>query len=428
LERLEARSCPSGYSITQLVSLPGDTTPIPTAINNVNGSGQVQITGYSKGVSSTHALLWQKDSAGVRVLSLGTLGGPFSYANGLNDAGQVVGDSWVDAGGTDHAFLWQNGMMTDLGTLGGPQSVATSINASGQVVGMADTTPRVSHGFLWQNGVMTDLGTLGGPLSEAYGVNNADQVVGDASTASGARHAFLWQRGGVMTDLGTLPGGTWSIARAINGSGQVVGYGDVKVKGLKYPQEHAFLWQAGKMTDLGTLVTKPGEFLTYSSIADDVSDTGRVVGTSNYIPGDESSIHAFLWQNGVMTDLNAQIPSGSGWVLDQASGINRAGQVVGTGAKGGFLLTPTAAAASRRAAAWPATASTAIASPATPLGTTPGGTDDTGSFPRGPLGVMPDSAPWAAVSPLVARRRHAMRVPDLLSTALDPNGLQAADH
>jgi probable HAF family extracellular repeat protein len=424
---LEDRLCLSSYSLTPLDPLPDDTIPIPIAINDLNGSGQVQIAGYSKGVASTHALLWEKDSAGVRVLSLGTLGGPFSYANGLNDAGQVVGDSWVKASGTNHAFLWQAGLMTDLGTLGGPQSLATSINASGQLVGGADTTAGVSHGFLWQNGAMTDLGTLGGPQSGAYSVNDAGQVVGDASTASGADHTFLWQRGVGMIDLGTLPGGTYSIARAINGSGQVVGYGDVKVNGLKALQQHAFLWQKGVMTDLGTLGAKPRPYQVVSSIADDVSDTGQVVGMSDSIPGDESSIHAFLWRNGVMADLNAQFPGGSGWVLTQADGINRAGQVVGIGTKGGFLLTPTAAAASRRAAAWSVTASTAIASRATAPGTAPGGTEDTALFPRGPLGVMPDSTPWASESPLVAHRRHSMGVPDLLSTAMDPAGLQAAD-
>jgi probable HAF family extracellular repeat protein len=56
-------------------------------------------------------------------------------------------------------------------------------------------------------------------------------------------------------------------------------------------------------------------------------------------PGD-----AFIWQNGVITDLNTLIPSGTGWVLQQANGINDNGQIVGTGTIGGqahaFLLTP----------------------------------------------------------------------------------------
>jgi uncharacterized membrane protein len=48
-----------------------------------------------------------------------------------------------------------------------------------------------------------------------------------------------------------------------------------------------------------------------------------------------NTYHAFVWQNGVMTDLNALIPSGSGMVLYQAQGINRAGQIVGEGGLSG---------------------------------------------------------------------------------------------
>jgi probable HAF family extracellular repeat protein len=68
--------------------------------------------------------------------SLGTLGGPNSSAYGLNDAGQVV--SAADTGfGNQHAFLTQGGVMQDLGTLPAfpDGSWANDINNAGQVVG-----------------------------------------------------------------------------------------------------------------------------------------------------------------------------------------------------------------------------------------------------------------------------------------------------
>jgi probable HAF family extracellular repeat protein len=72
---------------------------------------------------------------------------------------------------------------------------------------------------------ITDLGTLpGGDFSVAHGINSRGQVVGWSNTASGGSHAFLWEDGR-MTDLGTLPGGEFSQALGINARGQVVGSG-----------------------------------------------------------------------------------------------------------------------------------------------------------------------------------------------------------
>ena len=75
--------------------------------------------------------------AATQPIDLGTLGGSNSYAQALNDRGQVVGfsnlagDPW-----SYHAFSWTSGDgMIDLGTLGGGSSIAYAVNDLGQVVG-----------------------------------------------------------------------------------------------------------------------------------------------------------------------------------------------------------------------------------------------------------------------------------------------------
>lgn len=183
---------------------------------------------------------------------VGTLGGKETAAMAINDLGQVVGYSTTKSG-DQHAFIWQDGVMRDLGTLGGRSSSALAINDLGQVVGSSwindrdqvfeDYTIRSgdSHAFIWQDGVMTDLGTLGGSDSWAYDINDRGQVVGHSEAKSELSHAFIWQDG-TMTDLGTLTATGTSYAHAVNDLGQVLGDWD----GYR-----AFLWQDGVWTDLG---------------------------------------------------------------------------------------------------------------------------------------------------------------------------------
>jgi probable HAF family extracellular repeat protein len=259
------------------------------------------------------------DSGTYEVIDLGTLGSPFTIPRGINASGQVVGLGATAGQQAGHAFLWQNLQMTDLGTLGGRDSFANDINDSGHVVGRATDAGGFHRAFLWQNGVMGELGTFPGgddfckasglaSCGEATGINASGQVAGSAMTASGNFHAFRWENG-VITDLGTLPGHRGSGATSINNSGQVVGSSGGR----------AFLWEDGRMTDLGTL---PGH---QGSGATSINDSGQVVGISGTASGE---LRAFLWQNGRMTDLGT--PPGA--VNAIAYDINASGQVVGIAA------------------------------------------------------------------------------------------------
>ncbi|MGH7411679.1 MAG: alpha/beta fold hydrolase [Candidatus Methylomirabilis sp.] len=329
----------------------GQISPAVTAINNV---GQVVGTVVNAN-GDEHAALWQKDSQGnYSVTDLGTLGGAgtSSRAFGINAAGQVVGESSTD-NGVDHPVLWQkdpqgNYSITDLATLGGGQGTARAINDAGQVAGFAFNANGEQHAVLWQkdsqgNYSITDLRTLGGAaaFSRAYGINAVAQVVGLTSTPPfGQAHAFLWQNG-QMTDLGTIlgPCGVGSgdcgfgQAFAINAGGQVVGYSTAihAVSSLN----SATLWQNGGKTDLGALLGG----VTFS-VALGTNAAGQVVGTSNTLgPGGEVDgiQHALLWQNdsqgaNSVTDLDTHLPPGSDWKrLISASAINDQGQIVGLG-------------------------------------------------------------------------------------------------
>lgn len=255
----------------------------------------------------------------------------FHNAININDAGQIVGSTVVS--GADHAALYSNGTLQDLGTLGGSFSVANGINGLGQIVGVADNTAGIQHAFVYSNGSMQDLGTLGGSTSAAYGINNSGQITGSAALATAGGDAFLYSNG-KMLDLGNL-GMVGSEGTAINATGQVTGWSRVNANG----DTHAFLYANGTMHDLGTLGG------TYSE-AYDINEAGQVVGFSSLSGTEGPTDRAFLYSNGTMQNLNSLIDPNSGWVLHAAMGINDAGQIVGNGLLQGegeraFLLTPT---------------------------------------------------------------------------------------
>lgn len=262
---------------------------IPTAMNNAG-----QIIGYSLSNMDDHAFLWEN---GV-MTDLGTLSGLVSYAYALNDNGQVVG--WASVSGLVrmHAVLWNNGAMTDLGTLGSSESYANKINNSGQIIGSS------SDSFLWQNGIMARL-DFG-----AKDINNHGQIVGARLEADGTLQALIWNDG-ATTDIGRI-GSRNTRPLFINDAGQVAG--NCYETNPKGRTEVAFFWQDGKIVSLGTLGG------SYSYVTG-LSQKGHVVGNSVTAAGE---IHGFVWKDGVIADLGTL-----GGIESGAGAVNSAGQVVG---------------------------------------------------------------------------------------------------
>ena len=151
-----------------------------------------------------------------RLTDLGTIGGNYSFAWGINSSCQVAGSAFATVS-TYHAFLCSGGAMADLGTLGGIQSEARGLNDVGQVVGWSGTATH-SHAFLYSGGVMTDLGTLGGATSGASGVSFS-LVDGDVNGDNNVNLADLLA---ISAAWRSTPGSpNWNPKADLNGDGKV---------------------------------------------------------------------------------------------------------------------------------------------------------------------------------------------------------------
>jgi probable HAF family extracellular repeat protein len=231
---------PQGMRTTTLGSLGRNSgfTGVATALNDFGAT-----VGYSYLTSDIrHAFLYRAGS----MMDLGSLGG-YSGALAINNSGMIAGFSSQTPNGFSRAVFWQNTSIFDISN--GLESEARGINDSGQVVGETTTPLGNRQAFLWSSGISHYLGTLPtGQNSEAYGINNQGDVVGIADVISSFSfvtnpingkittitnlqdHAFLYQNG-AMIDLNSMisTNSGWELysAYGINNSDQIVGWGSL---------------------------------------------------------------------------------------------------------------------------------------------------------------------------------------------------------
>ena len=286
---------------------------------------------------------------------------------GLNDDGAVVGFYWCSGWEHKEAFVWtaEEGFVTLERPQGVSSAIAEDINDAGIICGTAAVSGLGSRGFIY--GYEGDQFTIldippGGNTSVARGINSAGGIVGFwGDIVNGPfPQAFIWRDGetiDIHPDFGTVK----SRALDINADGLVTGWmGDSQLN-----EARAFVWDNGKVTQLPPLpdgitsegwslncrldVVGRGRFFdprldatvwrafafvngepfhidalpgTSHSNALDINNAQTVVGASNS--------RAFIWQDGLLTDLNDLIkPSFNGDVY-LASGINQAGQIAGS--------------------------------------------------------------------------------------------------
>ena len=282
------------------------------------------------------------DINGLKI-DLGSLGGKNTWMNWgqINDFGQIVGYSETatpDPNGEDicgfgtHAtcrpFLWQFGHMSALPLLGGNNGEASAINMRGQAVGFAEngavdpsctagvTNTRVQLPVLWENGKAHALPTVDfEPDGMAFWINDEGQAVGESGTcgANGV-HAVSWQNG-MATQLQDY--GQGATAYSNNNRGEIVG---TIINAADTVQEIA-IWQNGALTSVAPFPEDAG------ALATGVNDRGQVVGST--YDNNLNWAHGFIYENGVLTDLNTLLPESSNLYITMANKINANGQISG---------------------------------------------------------------------------------------------------
>lgn len=329
------------------------------------------VAGWSIQADATmQAELWGPGGAAI---NLGTLGAPtlnsaVAWPN-RNDQGVVVGisetnelqplgESWscylavffVADGHVCRGFVWRNGRMSPLPTLGGDNGFATGVNNRGEIVGWAENGTHdptcdefTNTGQVLQfEAVMwvqswdgagsgsgyraIELPPYPGDLDgAATAINQWGVAVGISGICDGAigggtaEHMVMWRHGQVLRELPTLGGTYWNTPMDINDRGNVTGFSDLPGDGPTIAQANfqAFFWSrgpylcngatvpGGSTCNLGAL----GPNLVSESLG--LNNRDQVVGLSQVVVGSSVQNHAFIWQNGRMTDLNDLVAPGT---------------------------------------------------------------------------------------------------------------------
>jgi probable HAF family extracellular repeat protein len=349
-----------------------------------------RIAGWSLQADATmQAELWANGVAkNLGTLGAATLNSSVAWPN-RNDHGVIVGisetdelqplgESWscylavffVGDGHVCRGFVWRDGRMSRLPTLGGDNGFATGVNNRDEIVGWAENhthdptcdeftnTGQVLQfeAVMWvprgdDRGAATDadyqaieLPPYPGDLDgAATAINQWGEAVGISGVCDGAigggtaEHMVVWRHGRVVQKLPTLGGSYWNTPMDVNDRGNIAGFSDLPGDGPTIGQANfqAFFWSRRPYVCNGATV-HGGSSCNLGSLSPNVisqalgvNNRDQVVGTSQIVVGSSAQNHAFIWQNGRMTDLNDLVAPGTTLTLTIAQDINDRGEIAG---------------------------------------------------------------------------------------------------
>jgi probable HAF family extracellular repeat protein len=342
------------YTLTDLGPNAGQPWITPTRVNN---SGVVVMNSSASPLGSLPCTTCGNTPPQGLVFQNGTVralpplaGDTESIGTDVNNAGDIVGGS-TSATTPETAVMWKPDLsIVTLGTgIAAPDSSAEAeaISDSGIIAGYSFNATSIFPTFFDGKGGATDPCGSGVQGYFRSGVNDAGVAVGDELLSAGGTAAMICPP---FTAIATPSDPSWlNFGFDINNAGVAVGRLTVGSR----PVFHPFVYQNGKLTDLGTLFPN-----TPSSVgaAFGINNSGMIVGwsaqsggTIGNPPVPPVNPRAWVYANGKMVDLNTLLPAScANWTLIVANGVSDNGDIVGVAFVGGypngdehaFLLTP----------------------------------------------------------------------------------------
>jgi uncharacterized membrane protein len=307
------------------------------------------VVGYGYEVQGQALLRVPFLARGGTTVRLATLGGNEALALGVNGTGSVVGAARPPGNETLHAVMWKGGDVIDLGQGLGVGSFAEDVNDAGQVVGEFFDGGTQSLAVRWMDGQARPMGFRGA----AVAITEQGLVAGFASEAGGLRRAWTMGQGGL---LGVLPalGTGFAVALSMNDAGEAVG-----LSRRASPANRAVWWRGAGVSELPV----PGGVL--ESRAHRINRYSQIAGVYTVVLGRDTLNLGAVWHQGAFHDLTSLLLD-SRWVITGGYGITDGGMIAAdgfdpaTGEVRALALhpraAPPAAAASRAPARTPAAA------------------------------------------------------------------------
>lgn len=232
---------------TGAATLAAGTNDLGDIVGSVSGDAGLSAWIYIRGESS----LFQVPSADE------------TTARSISNKRRVVG-AFVQDG--THGYAYQGGTLVKLDAPGWEVTYASGINDKGEIVGQV-LGPVAEGSFLFKNGIFTYLVIPGSLADSAQGINNFSQIVGPYLSADGVIRGYVYKNG-VTTSI-EFPEASYTIPTGINDLGQIVGH-----YGLEPGVSHGFVYWKGVFST----VDVPG---SDSTLIMGVNDHGMIVGTYN---------------------------------------------------------------------------------------------------------------------------------------------------